>query len=383
MMTNKKSLGLYIHIPFCVKKCNYCDFCSSDRIGQEDKRAYVNALCLELERESEKAKNYEVDTVFFGGGTPSLLSSSQLDAIFRILHNSYAVSPDAEISMEVNPATVDREKLSFIKSLGVNRLSIGMQSLNENELKILGRAHSEKDFYSAYDDARGVGFSNLNVDLMYGIPEQTLSSFERTLKGVVSLKAEHISAYSLKIEENTPFYRMKNELSLPDEDEEYAMYLSCADTLTRAGYSHYEISNYAKEGRECKHNLRYWRGLEYLGFGASAYSFFEGKRYGNPSLVSEYTEKNGECEKTDIEELSLRDEEYEYIMLAFRLREGVSDVEFARRFGIPFSEKYKEIIKKLEKSEFFLSKEGRFYLTDRGMYVSNSILCELLSCGGL
>jgi oxygen-independent coproporphyrinogen-3 oxidase len=218
---------------------------------------------------------------------------------------------------------------------------------------------------------------------MYGIPEQTLSSFERTLKGVVSLKAEHISAYSLKIEENTPFYRMKNELSLPDEDEEYAMYLSCADTLTRAGYSHYEISNYAKEGRECKHNLRYWRGLEYLGFGASAYSFFEGKRYGNPSLVSEYTEKNGECEKTDIEELSLRDEEYEYIMLALRLREGVSDVEFARRFGIPFSEKYKEIIKKLEKSEFFLSKEGRFYLTDRGMYVSNSILCELLSCGGL
>ena len=345
--------------------------------------AYVNALCFELEREGERAKNYEVDTVFFGGGTPSLLNESQLEAIFRILHNSYTISPDAEISMEVNPATVDRKKLSLIKSFGVNRLSIGMQSLNENELSILGRAHGEKDFYLAYDDARGVGFSNLNVDLMYGIPEQTLKSFERTLKIVTELNPEHISAYSLKIEENTPFHQMKNNLSLPDEDEEYAMYLSCADTLSRAGYSHYEISNYAKEGRECKHNLRYWRGLEYLGFGASAYSFFEGKRYGNPSLVSEYTENDGVCEKTDIEELTLRDEEYEYIMLALRLREGISDVEFARRFGIPFSEKYKEIIKKLEKSEFFLSKEGRFYLTDRGMYVSNSILCELLSEGGL
>lgn len=344
----------------------------------EQKDSYIDALCHEIGREAERAKGYTVDTVFFGGGTPSLLSESQIHKIFSSLNESYDVSNDAEISMEVNPATVNEKKLLFIKSCGVNRLSIGMQSLNENELRILGRAHGEKDFYSAYYDARSAGFDNVNVDLMYGIPEQTEKSFGKTLEKVVDLCPEHISAYSLKIEESTPFYRMRNDLALPDEDEEYAMYLSCVETLLQNGYSHYEISNYAMTGRECKHNLRYWRGKEYLGFGVSAYSFFDGKRYGNALDFSSYAENDGMSERTDEEELSICDLEYEYIMLSLRLREGISDCEFEKRFGIPFSQKYKEIIRKFENSEFFESKQGRFYLTDKGMYVSNSILCELL-----
>ncbi len=352
-------------------------------MSADEKDLYVNALCREIEREALRAKDYKVDTVFFGGGTPSLLSEKQLEKIFLHLNEGYDISSDAEISMEVNPATVDEKKLSFIRACGVNRLSIGMQSLNENELRILGRVHSENDFYSAYHDAKSAGFDNVNVDLMYGIPEQTEKSFAKTLQKVIDLCPEHVSAYSLKIEENTPFYRMKNKLSLPNEDEEYAMYLSCVEALSSNGYSHYEISNYGKEGRECKHNLRYWKGSEYLGFGVSAYSFFDGKRYGNASSVSSYVENDGRCEKTDVEELSLRDKEYEHIMLSLRLKEGISDAEFEKRFGIPFSEKYKEIIKKLKKSEFFESKQGRFYLTDKGMYVSNSILCELLYEGEL
>lgn len=377
-MMSKKSVGLYIHIPFCLKRCNYCDFCSYDKLSDADKDAYTGALCAELERESPLLDGYRVDTVFFGGGTPSLLSNEQMENIFSALRKNYICDKDIEISLEINPATAKKEKLELMKSLGVNRLSIGMQSANDEELRLLGRAHNKNDFQTTYNLARSVGFDNINVDLMYGIPNQTAKTFERTLDYAVSLDCEHLSVYGLKIEEGTPFHTKRDSLILPDEDEEYQMYINCAEKLSSVGFLHYEISNYAKKGRECKHNLRYWRDCEYIGFGVSAYSYFNRKRYGNSYDIKKYIENKGECEKINLENIGEKEREYEYIMLALRLREGIRDRDFYSRFGVLFSEKYEKPIKSFENSEFFRVDNGRFYLTDKGMYVSNSIICDFL-----
>lgn len=377
-MMSKKSVGLYIHIPFCLKRCNYCDFCSYDKLSEADKDAYIGALCAELKSEAPLLYDYTVDTVFFGGGTPSLLSNEQIENIFSTLRKNYICDKDIEISLEINPATAKKDKLELMKSLGVNRLSIGMQSANDDELRLLGRAHDKNDFQALFNMARNVGFDNINVDLMYGIPSQTAKTFERTLDYAVSLDCEHLSVYGLKIEEGTPFHKQRDSLILPDEDEEYLMYINCAEKLSSAGFLHYEISNYAKEGRECKHNLRYWRDCEYVGFGVSAFSYFNGKRYGNSYDIKKYIENEGACDKINVENIDDKEREYEYIMLALRLREGIIDQDFYSRFGVHFSEKYAKPIKLFAKSEFFGADNGRFYLTDKGMYVSNSIICDFL-----
>ena len=377
-MMNKDGIGLYIHIPFCVKKCNYCDFCSFDALKAEDKDLYVSALCNELTHEFEALHGRTVDTVFFGGGTPSLLNEKQFENIFSVIGKYYNRTDSAELSAEINPATASMEKLRFMRSLGINRLSIGMQSLNDNELSLLGRAHTAKDFYSCFENARNSGFDNINVDLMYGIPEQTLSSFERTLDLTLSLGSEHISAYALKIEEGTPFFKSRASLSLPDEDSEYNMYMLCAEKMKGAGYSHYEISNYAKVGRECRHNLRYWKDLEYIGVGVSAYSYFNNKRYGNTNNIADYISNSGICQKVNIEKIGEREREYEYIMLALRLGCGIDDVEFKKLFGVSFFEKYDSAVRMFENSEYAEKTGTNFHLTDKGMYVSNSIIYEFL-----
>lgn len=377
-MMNKDGIGLYIHVPFCVKKCNYCDFCSFDALKAEDKDLYVSSLCNELAHESEALHGRTVDTVFFGGGTPSLLNEKQFENIFSVIGKYYNRTDSAEVSAEINPATASMEKLRFMHSLGINRLSIGMQSLNDNELSSLGRAHTVSDFYNCFENARNAGFDNINVDLMYGIPEQSLSSFERTLDMTLSLGCEHISAYSLKIEEGTPFFKNRASLSLPDEDSEYSMYLLCAEKMKGAGYSHYEISNYAKVGRECRHNLRYWKDLEYIGAGVSAYSYFDNRRYGNTNNIADYISNSGICQKVNIESIGEREREYEYIMLALRLGCGIDDVEFKKLFGVSFFEKYGRAVRLFENSEFAEKKGTSFYLTDKGMYVSNSIIYEFL-----
>ena len=377
-MMNKDGIGLYIHIPFCVKKCNYCDFCSFDALKAEERDLYVSALCNELAHESEALHGRTVDTVFFGGGTPSLLNEKQFENIFSVIGKYYNRTDSAEVSAEINPATASVEKLRFMHSLGINRLSIGMQSLNDNELSLLGRVHTVKDFYSCFENARKVGFDNINVDLMYGIPEQTLSSFEKTVDLTLSLGSEHVSAYALKIEEGTPFFKNKELLRLPDEDSEYNMYMLCAEKMKVAGYSHYEISNYAKVGRECRHNLRCWKDLEYIGVGVSAYSYFYNRRYGNTNNIADYISNLGICQKVNVESIGEREREYEYIMLALRLGCGIDDVEFKKLFGVSFFERYDKAVRLFENSEYAEKKGTSFYLTDKGMYVSNSVIYEFL-----
>ncbi len=373
-----KELGIYIHVPFCVQKCRYCDFCSFEKSEQSTRKDYVDALCNELVQASERAKGRTVDTVFFGGGTPSLLSLDEIHKISHTLHKYYSVTQDAEITLEMNPATANREKLRALREMGINRLSIGVQSSHDSELALLGRIHTYSDFLHGYDDARACGFDNINADVMYGIPDQTSDSFCATLSSIAGLGVEHISAYGLKIEQGTPFYFERDTLRLPSEDEEYEMYQLCAEMLSRSGYSHYEISNYAKDTRQCRHNLKYWRGQEYLGFGISAYSYFDSKRYGNASDLDGYISSEGKPCTVDVECLDECEREREYIMLRLRLREGVSDENFCSEFGVRFSEKYDSVLNKFLNSEYMESADGRYFLTDKGMYVSNSILAELL-----
>lgn len=281
-MKNPDTLGIYLHIPFCLKKCLYCDFCSFPVEGDKDVReAYCRELCRRMRNARALCSDRTVDTVYIGGGTPTLLPADCFSMLFDTLRESFSLSPDCEISCECNPATADGVLLGHIRTLGVNRLSIGLQSMHANELAALGRLHSTADFLSVFSTARKVGFDNISVDLMYGIPEQSPESFSATLDAVCALSPEHVSAYGLKIEENTPFFLRRNTLPLPDEDAEFSMYRLCTDKLAAAGYAKYEISNFAKPGRECRHNLRYWQEEEYLGFGVAAHSCFGGERFGN------------------------------------------------------------------------------------------------------
>ena len=369
-----EALGLYIHVPFCKRKCNYCDFFSVCDFGYAER--YVQVLVREI-KSYKREPRLELSSVFFGGGTPTLLSGKQIEAIMLSVRESFNVSPNAEITTEANPGTVDREKLSHLYSLGFNRISFGLQSIHENELKILGRIHTFDEFLTSYNMARSVGFSNINVDLMYGIPCQTAESLRQTLERVIALSPEHISAYGLIIEPGTPFFERKDELHLPSEDEERAMYDECVMTLDGAGYSHYEISNYAKPGFECRHNLVYWRNGEYIGVGADATSYFQRIRFSNTRSFSEYF--SNECEKYRRSEPSNdADVRYEYAMMRLRLKEGMSLSEYKKLFGLDFLSGKEELINKLLENGYISLRNGSISLTDSGMYVSNSILVELL-----
>ena len=370
-----KPIGLYVHIPFCIKKCNYCDFCSFAVDSVDWRSSYIDALCREIESYGEK--KIAVNSIFFGGGTPSLLSAEEFDRIVSCIKKSFNVLEDTEFSIELNPKTIDEEKLRAFVNCGVNRLSIGLQSIHENEMKILGRIHSYKNFLESYKIARQCGIKNINVDLMYGIPEQSLKSFEATIKAVTDLSPEHISLYGLIIEEGTPFYEKRKSLSLPSEDSECDMYYLAADFLKKSGYLHYEISNYAKDGRQCRHNLKYWKDEEYIGFGLSAYSYFDGRRFGNTDNFREYLNLNAvkysQCEIIDRES-----EAYEFVMLGLRLAEGFSLEEYQERFGVDFCKGREEIISRFLEEGYLIISDGRFSLTDRGFYVSNSIINELI-----
>ncbi|MBQ2875846.1 MAG: radical SAM family heme chaperone HemW [Clostridia bacterium] len=366
-------IGLYVHLPFCKRKCNYCDFCSYTDISSEVRRKYIERLKAEIYEYSKKG--ISADTVFFGGGTPSLLTPSEIGEILSALRDSFDISPCAEFTLEANPGTVTEESLRGYFEAGINRLSFGLQSIHENELKILGRIHSFEDFLSSYEAARRVGCNNISIDLMYGLPEQTVSSFEETLRAVISLAPEHISVYGLILEEGTPLFAKQKELALPSEDDECDMYELAAKLLCDVGYSHYEISNYARCSFECKHNLKYWRAEEYLGFGVAAHSYFEGARIYNPDSIEAYLSG----EEHLVSELPSREEyAFEYAMLRLRLKEGLSLGEYEELFGAPF--RYGREAKLCELSKLGLIKmdKDRLSLTDQGFYVSNSILSELL-----
>lgn len=397
----KKSLGLYVHIPFCHAKCAYCDFYSRSGAGEELMRRYVDALLLQMEDYSPAARSYTVDTVFIGGGTPTALPVDAMCELIDGIRRCFNLARHAEFTMEANPATVSGAALAKYRKLGVNRLSLGLQSANADELAALSRIHSVDDFEASYKAARRAGFDNINVDLMYGIPLQTADSFFKSLDYVTSLAPEHLSVYGLKIEEGTPFARVRNTLMLPDEDTEADMYLDCVRYLGVKGYGHYEISNFARRGYECRHNLKYWNCDEYLGLGCAAHSYFSGMRFSmkrdidlyissmEADLSADVPVSGGQTglSDADIGAATPIDEMYkigeherigEYIMLRLRLAAGISSDEFSSRFGRNFDAIYGRRLKVYIDNGFMSYNNGRYAFTDKGMYVSNYILSNIL-----
>lgn len=380
-----KELELYLHIPFCVKKCNYCDFLSAPA-GEETRAAYVDALLEEI-RGFDEPEDYEVVTVFFGGGTPSILPGQAIFRIMEVLREKFSFRKGAEITLEANPGTVDKEKLSFYKKAGINRLSFGLQSADAEELKKLGRIHTWEKFLESFQLAREAGFSNINVDLMSALPGQTKESWEKTLRQVLALQPEHISAYSLIIEEGTPFYQLyekdverrdageEPEL-IPSEEEERAMYEATGRILKEQGYLHYEISNYAKPGRECCHNLGYWQRRDYLGFGLGASTLLNPVRYKNTEDLEAYF--GGDFSKKEFFVLTKDNQIEETMFLGLRVLEGVSKEQFREQFSCELRVVYRKELEKLEK-EGLLEEEGDFVrLTSRGIDLSNPVLAEFL-----
>ena len=375
-----KKLGLYIHIPFCIKKCNYCDFYSVGCAEPETVKRYVSALCNHIEKESSRYKDYEIDTIFVGGGTPSVLEPKQFEKISKTIKKCLHVSEKAEFSIEANPCSLTKEKLKTYLSCGVNRISIGLQSTDNASLKTLGRLHNFDEFKLKYTLAKEVGFENINIDIMYATPEQTLANIDKTLDGLSEFAPKHISAYCLKIEPGTPFYNAK--LNLPNEDTQYEMYMLLCKKLKEMGYSHYEISNFAKEGYECRHNLKYWQREEYVGFGPAAHSFFDGVRYSYESNLQKYIthiEKGILPEKIleEIAENGTTGAQDEYIMLKMRLSKGISDEDFYNLFAKRLNE-YSPEINKYIKSGHVLYENGIYRFSDEGFFVSNFILSEIL-----
>ena len=369
-------IGLYIHIPFCIKKCKYCDFTSFPHMSEWEMESYVGRLCEEIEgyRRDDKIP---VNTIFFGGGTPSLLPPLLFKRVINKIRDVFEISDDAEFTVEVNPGTVKGETLDAYRALGVNRISIGLQSIHENELKKIGRIHSYRDFITALDIILERDFSNISVDLMYARPEQSARSFKKTLECVAALPITHVSVYGLILEEGTPFYEERDTLNLPSEEQELEMYELASEILGRSGFEHYEISNYARDGAQCRHNLKYWREEEYIGCGIAAYSYFEGKRYGNSKSWQEYSEGFGK-EYSYTEIIDIDAEKYEYVMLGLRLSRGISLSEYQRRFSEDFTKGREALLDKLESAGYIKRTSDTISLTERGFYVSNSIITEIL-----
>lgn len=388
-----RSLSIYIHIPFCLQKCLYCDFLSAPA-GEPVREQYVQALCAEMQAEAEHYREYRVKTVFLGGGTPSVLSGKQIGRILSCLYGQYAVDQAAEITMEANPGTVTADQLSACREAGVDRLSLGLQSADNQELRELGRIHTWEEFLESYEMARQTGFQNINIDLMSALPGQTMSSYMHTLQSAAALQPEHISAYSLIIEEGTPFYEMYGgnaeeaggwapqsgqggRRALPDEETDRAMYEATKRFLAEQGYGRYEISNYARAGKACAHNCVYWTRGEYAGFGLGAASMVGNVRWSNVRELAAYLSAPAGEKKTDRVHLSVREQMEETMYLGLRMMRGVSKADFYRTFGRSMEEVYGHILKKHEKAGL-LTDGDCVCLTDKGIDVSNYVLADFL-----
>ena len=377
MKNNRRiPLELYVHIPFCVRKCQYCDFLSGPS-DEETKDRYIEALLKEI-RAAEHTEDYEIVSVFIGGGTPSALKAEAIASIMRSLQEQFFFCEDAEVTIEANPGTVDLEKLTIYRNVGINRLSLGLQSTDAEELKLLGRIHSYEEFLKSYEWARKAGFSNINIDLMFAIPGQTGEAWRQHLYQVAELNPEHISAYSLIIEEGTPF--AEQNLDLPDEDTEYQMYEDTAEILERYGYRQYEISNYAKQGYMCRHNAGYWQRLEYLGFGLGASSLYRGMRFSNTRRMQEYLKesRNPDQIRKDVTVLSRNERIEEFMFLGLRMTEGISEKKFEENFDVRLMDIYGDILQKYEETGFMEHIETKWRLTRKGIHVSNHILADFL-----
>ena len=372
----KRKIRLYVHIPFCVQKCLYCDFLSWHD-SRENQARYVQALCREI-RACQGRYPARVSSLFFGGGTPSVLEPGHMEEIMEALAEVFSFEPDSEMSIEANPGTVNLEKLKTYEKIGLNRISFGLQSAHNEELKALGRIHTWEEFLESYDLARQAGFDNINVDLMSGIPDQTLASWQKTLSRVLELAPEHVSAYSLIVEEGTPFAQRK--LNLPEEEEERRMYEMTAEMLGSQGYRQYEISNYALPQRECAHNMGYWMRDDYLGLGLGAASLFDSQRWYNTDSMEEYLEKSDRPEEIQVcrEKLSVREQMEETLFLGLRMTEGIDRERFQEEFGISVEEVYGDALRRLEGLGLLQADRGRIYLTRKGISLSNQVFVEFL-----
>ncbi|MDO4344258.1 MAG: radical SAM family heme chaperone HemW [Eubacteriales bacterium] len=390
-----RELELYIHIPFCVRKCAYCDFLSFGA-DSETKSKYVDQLILEI-KDWQDAEAYSVSTVFFGGGTPSILPPGDILRIMEALKKRFSFAEKPEITIECNPGTLDGKKLQAYRTCGINRLSIGLQSASQRELSCLGRIHTWEDFLEGFFGAREAGFENINVDLMSGLPGQSCASWEDTLGRVTALAPEHISAYGLMIEEGTPFYERYGEDAkrqkqgqeggaLPSEEEERRMYHRTKKLLGDAGYRRYEISNYALPGRECRHNCGYWERKEYKGFGLGAASMTENMRYANTADLASYLA--GKREEGLRQKLSVEEQIEETMFLGLRMSRGISRREFLQKFGRTIESVYEKTLWQLVEQGLIMESEGdqscgtredgRISLTERGIDISNYVLSQFL-----
>ena len=387
MKRGNKMLGLYVHIPFCVSKCNYCDF-NSYKVDKNSKERYIEDLKKEIniykEEKEKKGNEYEeISSVFIGGGTPSILSSEEIKHIFEIIKVNFKIKENAEITMECNPGTLTKEKLITMKNIGINRLSMGLQAVQDHHLKSIGRIHTYEEFEKNYKEAIEVGFNNINIDLMYALPNQKIEEWKESLRKIVGLNPSHISAYSLILEEGTQLYNMyeNKEFEMIDEDTDINMYNYTINYLKENGYNQYEISNYAKEGFDCRHNILYWKCDHYIGLGPGAAGYLNNYRYSNVESLQEYHKKLNKNEKPieNIEELSVEDKIQEKIFMGLRMNEGIKFEDFKKQFNIDFKDKYIKQIKELKEKELINESITGVSLTQKGREISNSIFVEFIN----
>lgn len=379
----RQPISLYLHIPFCVKKCHYCDFLSFPGCSLSRQAEYVDAMIQEIYAYREAAEDYEVKTIFLGGGTPSLLEKELVERLFHELYSVWRAAPETEITIEANPGTLSREKLIGYHMIGINRLSLGLQSTIAQELATIGRIHNYEQFLANYYLAREAGFDNINIDIMSALPGQTLISYGKTLERILKLQPEHISSYSLILEEGTDFWENAEiERALPSEQTERIMYHYTKKCLQNAGYERYEISNYAKPGYACLHNQVYWTGGEYLGLGLGAASYWKGARFSNTPDMEEYMENCSRARITEnrkeIVTATQKSRMEEYMFLGLRMIRGVSIREFERRFGIPMNRIYGTVIRSYIGQGLLKIEQDRLMLTERGIDVSNSVMADFL-----
>lgn len=377
----KKSLGIYVHIPFCKSKCEYCDFYSIG--GGRDRRTtddYLQALADHIREAGRLAREYEVDSIYFGGGTPSFFGAENLEKILDEIHRHFPMSLNAEITLEANPDSVTLPALKRFLRAGFNRISIGVQSDDDQMLQKLGRPHTFHQAKQAMQMARKAGFANISLDLMYGLPNQTLTGWRETVLRIAGMRPEHISCYALKVEEGTPLWEYKDCAGLPDDDTQADMYLAASEILREYGYEHYEISNFAKKGFQSRHNMKYWTGGEYLGFGPTAASDFAGRRFtivrdlkGYMSGIAKKEQVLSECE-----DVPQRERAGEYVMLGLRTSRGISAQEYEKRYLLPFSPLERQLARFAQEGFAQQGSEGRWSLTERGWLVSNQIILALI-----
>lgn len=408
--TAKKELGLYLHIPFCIRKCNYCDFLSAPA-PEDVRRAYIEKMLLEIQALAGRYPEFRVSTIFIGGGTPSILAAAALQRLLEQVWKSFDVSADAEITVECNPGTLDLEKLRIYRASGINRLSIGLQSADDRQLRLLGRIHTYEQFVSNYLLAREIGFQNINIDLMSALPGQDVSNYEQTLYKTIGLEPEHISAYSLLIEEGTPFFSQYGQAQeqrsrggtqhlLPSEETERLMYVRTKELLQAAGYHRYEISNYARPGYACRHNIGYWTRKNYLGFGIGAASMVENVRFSNTSDIEQYLStdfrlaRQDPCNKKkdgdgvrraycsawheNVTDLNRQAQMEEFMFLGLRMMRGVAAGAFYEQFSEAIEEIYGDVLRKQIGEKLLQKTQTGYALTDYGIDVSNYVFCDYL-----